>query len=232
MVNRKKLVLRWMCHGLAVSFLAGSLFPEAMATSNKDSKERQALRRVQVQLNEMQQQKSALEQEKVSLAEQTEEMKKKAVSLEADAAKANARRVALDKELEGLRKEKSDISDKYQDAAKGLQEMTSKHSEALQALQRRELEIKRYEAEVARQTRQVEMCEGKNSQLYQINVELMDKYQSKGVFGALLQAEPFTQMKSVEVENLLQEYRDKLDMEKFSVSNKTPLSPHTERTQQ
>lgn len=214
MSNRKKRVLRWLCHGLVVSFLAGSLLPEAMAASNKDSKERQALRRVQVQLNEMQQQKSALEQEKASLAEQTEEMKKKTTSLEADAAKANVRRIALDKELEGLRKEKSDISEKYQDAAKGLQEMTSKHSEALQALQRKEQEIKRYEAEVSRQTRQNQMCETKNAKLYQVNVEQMDKYQSKGVFGALLQAEPFTQLKSVEVENLLQEYRDKLDAQR------------------
>lgn len=210
-------------------FLAGSLLPEAMAASNKDSKERQALRRAQTQLNEVQQQKSLLEQEKTGLAEQMEELKKKSDGLESGAARANARRAALDREVEGLSKDKVELSAKLQAT---MQEMTKKQAEAMQTLQHKEREIKRLEAELARQTSQGEMCEVKNGQLYQINAELMDKYQSKGVFGALLQAEPFTQLKSVEMENLLQEYRDKLDAEKLSASGKSSLSPSMERTQQ
>lgn len=203
---------------MVVLLLTGSLLPEAMAASNKDSKERQALRRVQTQLNEVQQQKSLLEQEKTGLAEQMEELKKKSADLESGAAKANARRVALDREVEGLGKDKVELSAKLQESSRGLQEMTKKQAEAMQTLQHKEREIKRLEAELARQTRQGEMCEVKNGQLYQINAELMDKYQSKGVFGALLQAEPFTQLKSVEMENLLQEYRDKLDAQRVEVA--------------
>jgi chromosome segregation ATPase len=169
-------------------------------------------------LNEVQQQKSLLEQEKTGLAEQMEELKKKSVDLESGTAKANARRVALDREVEGLGKDKVELSAKLQESSRGLQEMTKKQAEAMQTLQHKEREIKRLEAELARQTRQGEMCEVKNGQLYQINAELMDKYQSKGVFGALLQAEPFTQLKSVEMENLLQEYRDKLDAQRVEVA--------------
>lgn len=215
---RQNRVLQLVCHGTAILFLAGSLLPEAMAASNKDSKERQALRRVQTQLNEVQQQKSLLEQEKTGLAEQMEELKKKSADLESGAAKANARRVALDREVEGLGKDKVELSAKLQETSRGLQEMTKKQAEAMQTLQHKEREIKRLEAELVRQTRQGEMCEVKNGQLYQINAELMDKYQSKGVFGALLQAEPFTQLKSVEMENLLQEYRDKMDAQRVEVA--------------
>ena len=208
---RQNRVLRLLCHGTAILFLTGSLLPEAMAASNKDSKERQALRRVQSQLNEVQQQKVLLEQEKTGLAEQMEELKKKSDGLESGVARANARRAALDREVEVLNKDKAELSGKLQSTT---QEMTKKQAEAMQTLQHKEREIKRLEAELARQTRQGEMCEVKNGQLYQINAELMDKYQSKGVFGALLQAEPFTQLKSVEMENLLQEYRDKLDAQR------------------
>ncbi|MHB0986455.1 MAG: DNA repair protein [Sulfuricella sp.] len=229
--KRKKAILRLLCHGVAVVFLAGSWLPGAMA-ANKDSKERQALRRVQVQLYEAQQQKSSLEQEKAGLAEQVEELKKKSAGLESGAAKAKARRAALDKEVGSLNKDKAELSDKLQKTAGALQEMTKKQADAMQTLQRKDQDIMRLEAEVSRQTRQVEVCETKNARLYQLNVELMDKYQSKGVLGALLQAEPFIQMKGVEVENLLQEYRDKADAEKFSATGKTPLSPRTERTQQ
>jgi DNA repair exonuclease SbcCD ATPase subunit len=215
---RQNRVLRLLCHGTAVLFLAGSLLPEAMAASNKDSKERQALRRVQAQLNEVQQQKSLLEQEKTGLAEQMEELKKKSAALESGTAKANARRIDLDREVEDLSKDKVELSAKLQETSRGLQEMTKKQAEAMQTLQHKEREIKRFEAELAHQTRQGEMCQVKNAQLYQINAELMDKYQSKGVFGALLQAEPFTQLKSVEMENLLQEYRDKLDAQRVEVA--------------
>lgn len=208
---RQNRVLRLLCHGMAVLILTSSLLPEAMAASNKDSKERQALRRVQSQLNEVQQQKVLLEQEKSGLAEQMEELKKKSDGLESGVARANARRAALDREVEVLNKDKAELSGKLQSTT---QEMTKKQAEAMQTLQHKEREIKRLEAELARQTRQGEMCEVKNGQLYQINADLMHKYQSKGVFGALLQAEPFTQLKSVEVENLLQEYRDKLDAQR------------------
>ena len=143
-----------------------------------------------------------------------------------------ARWAALDKEVEGLNKDKAELSDKLQKTAGALQEMTKKQADAMQTLQRKDQDIMRLEAEVARQTRQVEVCETKNTRLYQLDVELMDKYQSKGVIGALLQAEPFTQLKRVEVENLLQEYRDKVDEEKFTLSGKPVQSPRPERAQQ
>ena len=215
---RQKMVLRLLCHGTAALFLAGSLLSEATAASNKDSKERQAVRRVQAQLNQVQQQKTLLEQEKTGLAEQLEELKKKSDGLESGVARANARRAALDREVEGLNRDKTELAGKLQETS---QEMRKKQAEALQALQHKEQESKRFEAEAARQTSQVEMCEVKNARLYQINVELMDKHQSKGLFGALLQAEPFTQLKSVEMENLLQEYRDKADAERISTSGKS-----------
>lgn len=231
MNDRKKIVLRLFCYGTAILFLAGSLLPDAMAASNKDSKERLALRRAQGQLREVQEQKSLLEREKTELAEQMEELKKKSAGLESGAAKANARRAALDKETVGLNKDKAELSGKLQQTTRELQEMTKKQSEAMQTLQQKEQEIKRFEGEVSRQTRQVEMCEAKNAKLYQINVELMDKYQSKGVSGPSLLVEPFTKLKSVEVENLLQEYRDKLDAEKFTVSGKPAQNTRQERMQ-
>ncbi|MFA5240793.1 MAG: hypothetical protein WC029_02830 [Sulfuricella sp.] len=210
------MVLRLLRHGAVVAFLAVSWLPDAMAGNNKESKDRQALRRVQVQLNEVRQQKSSLEQEKSVLAGQVEEMKKKSLGLESGAARANARLTTLDKKMEGMNKDKDELSDKLQKSASELQEMTKKQAEAMQTLQRKDQEIVRLETAVSRQTRQVEACETKNTRLHQLNVELMDKYQSKGIFGALLQAEPFTQMKSVEAENLLQDYRDRRDEEKFT----------------
>jgi hypothetical protein len=53
---------------------------------------------------------------------------------------------------------------------------------------------------------------------------LLAKYQSKGVFTALLEAEPFTQIEKVRVENLMQEYKDKTEAAKLAASKK-PAAP-------
>lgn len=70
------------------------------------------------------------------------------------------------------------------------------------------------EARLAEQTRIREETEAKNLKLYEYNVELMNVYASKGVMDSLLQREPFTGIKQVEVENILEEYGYKLDQQK------------------
>jgi len=91
--------------------------------------------------------------------------------------------------------------------------MTQLNSETTKTLQltqsEKESDQKHYEGEI-------QTCMKKNAELYQISVELMDRYRSKGVVDALLQAEPFTQLEKVRINNLLQEYRDKSDADKIS----------------
>jgi chromosome segregation ATPase len=55
------------------------------------------------------------------------------------------------------------------------------------------------------------VCYGNNKQLVDLNRELLERYQNKGVFAAMRQKEPFTGLAQVEVENLVQDYRYKLD---------------------
>ena len=61
------------------------------------------------------------------------------------------------------------------------------------------------------QTGNFNVCYGNNKQLLDLNHELLDRYQNKGVFAALRQQEPFTGRAQVEVENLVQDYRYKID---------------------
>ena len=43
----------------------------------------------------------------------------------------------------------------------------------------------------------------------------MQRYRNKSVMDALKQAEPFTQLEKVKMENLLQEYSEKMDAKKI-----------------
>jgi predicted nucleic acid-binding Zn-ribbon protein len=64
---------------------------------------------------------------------------------------------------------------------------------------------------IARQSQAIQGLDEKNLKLYQLNAELVDRYNHKGVWESLMQREPFTQIKDVQIQGLLQEYRDKND---------------------
>ena len=211
MSNRKKMILRWLCQGIAVAFLAGSGSPGALAASaagnagNKDQKkERQALRRMQQQLNEIQQQKSVLDQEKTVLEETLKKTHGETESHKRSAASAATRASRLEKDIDAANKEKTQLHTQLDDAKKQNEELSG---------QRKQLEqdLKNTTTALEKQNEQRVLCEANNDQLYRIGRELADWYTSKGAMNAILEAEPFTRMKRVEMENLLENYRDKLE---------------------
>lgn len=57
--------------------------------------------------------------------------------------------------------------------------------------------------------------EGKNLKLYQTGRELMTRFEQKSYGEILAQKELFTGLKRVEIENLQEEYRNKLDEQKL-----------------
>lgn len=206
MANVKEMVLRFSCHGVAVAFLACFLLSDAMAASNKDkdARERQAVRRVQQQLNATQQQKLVLEQEKKALEEELKKNHDETESQKRSAVRAAARVSQYEKDIEAGNKEKAGLLAQLGEAGKQNEELSG---------QRKQLEqdLKHTMAAFAKQTEQRKLCETKNNELHRIGLELVGWYNRKGALNAILEAEPFTRMKSVEMENLLEDYRDKLE---------------------
>ena len=206
MISGKKMVLRILCQGMVITFLASSWQP-AMATG-KDSrdakKERQALRRMQQQLSEVQQQKSAVDQEKVVLEEALKKTHGETESLKRAAASAGARISRLEKDVELANNEKVDLRAQLDQAGKRNEELSGQSKQL-------EQDLRNSTAALAKQNEQRQLCETNNGELYRIGRELVDWYSSKGALNAILEAEPFTRIKGVEMENLLENYRDKLE---------------------
>jgi chromosome segregation ATPase len=57
----------------------------------------------------------------------------------------------------------------------------------------------------------VKACEQNNDALYKSALELIDLYERKGVFTSMLQHEPVTRLKRVQIENLMDQYRQLAD---------------------
>jgi predicted site-specific integrase-resolvase len=66
------------------------------------------------------------------------------------------------------------------------------------------------------------VCAQKNVQLAGIATEALDRYEKKGCFGALAQAEPFTGLKRAEVENAVEEYRQRIDALQVPAADAAP----------
>jgi chromosome segregation ATPase len=193
---------------MALAFLVGWCLPGAMtanAAANKDQKkERQALRRMQQQLTEIQQQKSSVDQEKLALEETLKKTSSETEAHKRSAARAAARISRLEMNMEAAGKEKTELHAKLDEASKQNQELLARHKQL-------EQNLKDKEAALERQNELRKQCEENNDKLYRIGRELVDWYSSKGSWSAVLEAEPFTRIKSVEMENLMEKYRDDLE---------------------
>jgi len=211
------MTLRLFCQAVAVVFLiAASYSGPAVATDTKDQKrERQALRRMQQQLTEIQQQKSAVDQEKTVLEDALKKTQKESQN-EIDihkrsTASAAAKAHQLEKVIDAANNEKAELRARLDEAEKKKQAVSAQRDQL-------EQDLKKTVSVLAKENEQRKLCETNNAALDGIGRELVDWYVRKGAFHAILEAEPFTRMKSVEMENLLENYREKLEGQRLERS--------------
>lgn len=199
-----------LCQAIAGILLVCLSLAEGIAAkdSKEEKRERQALRRMQQQLSEMQQQKSNVEQEKAGLEDTLKKVQGDAESLKRASSSATAKASRLEKDVEIANKEKADLRAQLAEAHKRSEELLG---------QRKQLEqdLKKTGGALAKQNEFRQLCETHNEELYRVGRELIDWYSGKGSLRAFMEAEPFTQLKSVEMENLLENYRDKLEGERL-----------------
>ncbi len=189
----------------------------AQAASKKDPA-KEALRRVQLELRQAQDQKVVLEQDKAGLAQELEVMKKKSGELTTSAARANHGKAVLEKEVETSRQDKTKLSEELDRLRKELADSQSAERETRSNLKQETNQKQRLEQNLSARGKALEVCETKNKMLYQYHVELINRAQNRGSLGALLEAEPVLGFKRVQIENLLEEYRDKLDEQKINTT--------------
>ena len=105
----------------------------------------------------------------------------------------------------------------------GIERLRSTNAELFETRQAKA----QLEASLAETESELADSERKNMQLYQANVELLELYRKKGPIDGLFQREPVTGLKSVQIENILQEYRFKLE-DSLRESNQARLDAGTE----
>jgi chromosome segregation ATPase len=170
----------------------------------------QALARAQTLLRQVSAQKQQLETANARLSAEVDALQTKltgaearlkdtALNLESEQRKATRTTGVLESTQERLTRTEGTLRE-------AIERLRSANTD-LQQARREGAELT---ARLAQAESELADSERKNLQLYQANVELTEMYRNKGVWAAMLQREP-TGLKNVEIENVLQEYRLKLE---------------------
>jgi myosin protein heavy chain len=154
-------------------------------------------------LDKLQNEKKALGEQLGKLKEQMQPLEMKVK--ESDETSAKARK------LEMKVKELDEASAKTK---KELQEMERSSKDLDRELKKITGEKQTLQAELKKKDQEFGSCVANNAELCIIAEELLKKYQDKGVGAALLQKEPLTQIKKVELEKIIQQYQEEIGQHK------------------
>lgn len=128
--------------------------------------------------------------------------------LQATLDKQKSETAGLQKKYDALRSRSENVLNQANEIIAGLR---SQLQETSQTLNHTQTEKQQLEDTRVAQAKQIEICSANNAKLVQVNSELLEHYNRKGVWDSMVQREPFTGLKQVEIENLMEEYRAKLD---------------------
>jgi chromosome segregation ATPase len=182
-------------------------------SDTKASREREMLRRAQEALRQ-----SQTDNEQLAHAKQESEQKLKDAAAQLDAARnaSKSSQASLKGQLQGAAAAREELNHKLEDANRQIAALAAKQQQMLGQLNARDEDLKQVRRQLDASTAANVSCEAKNLKLYEYSQELVQRYAKKGVWAALAQKEPVTGIKEVGVENLVQEYQEKLDKEKLA----------------
>jgi predicted nucleic acid-binding Zn-ribbon protein len=207
---------------IVVQCIALFVLPLASWGQQQESREREALRRARQQLQSVQEENEALRREKAELEQKLKSAQSSTGSMSTEIKRLRKDSQALaaaEKDRSELRAKLGATETQLAQAGDRLRELQQK-AETLD----RQLESERAAAERSAgqaRNRQAELqsalgaealrtasCEEKNLQLYSVTADLISKYkQNRGAWEKFLLSEPFTGLKAVEVDNLLEDMR-------------------------
>ena len=216
--------------GLAVLLTAVLAGAAAPALAQQDRSAEKAARRQQQQMQALQQQVSQAQAEKAKI-EQDRERDRAAVDKQLQArsqaaARALAGQRTSDERLKALQAEQQQLAARVAELEKAAEDqrrqaeiaLAGKDRELAQAAQaqaRLEADRGQWQQRFGEQARAVVECTDKNERLVALSAELLNRWQGKGVFDALREREPVLGWNDVQIFNLVQDYRDKTDSERF-----------------
>ena len=170
-----------------------------------------------VNLQLMQQYQQAIS-DRAQLQEQTakqkkdlDDLKKQVGALKKELAEAKAGTVHTQAELAAAQSTNQTSARSITDLRGKMQELIAHYRELQGNLQTVETDRGQLQQQLATSQSAYDKCAVTNDKLYDVTLEVLDRYQHQGAFSYLARSEPFTRIKRTEVDNMVVEYRERAD---------------------
>lgn len=198
---------------MCLALVAGVSQPAMAADKDKAAKQqekrmRQMVQQAQAEKQELQ---TKFDQESAKLKQETEAEQAKNAALQGSVASANRKNTALNADLEKLRQDKSKLENDLQALQEKFSQSEAQLAEARELNRKGEAERKSMQAAIINKQQQVNASQEKNARLHDFGLQLVKIYDKPSTYEQVMRDEKFTQLKRVELENILQDFRDKLD---------------------
>jgi hypothetical protein len=145
----------------------------------------------------------ALRKERDALkAGQEGETRRARAASEAAASRSTREREAVETELAQTKVRMQELIEKFKETALTLREVETDRANAKQA--------------VDQHARNLNACVASNQELYKLNDEVLTRFGNQGFWSRAADAEPFTKLTRVRLENIIENYRYRADDQKFS----------------
>ena len=153
-----------------------------------------ALARAQYMLKQVSAEKAQLQGQLADAQDEVEQLKKE---LEAQLSSAKKKEKKLKGAIGNWKEEYEKLKQRFLATSDQLRATT----------QEKDNYVQRY----TQRTENYEVCYNHNNQLVGVNMELVQKFDAKGAWDALIQREPVTGLGKVEIENLVQKYTHQIE---------------------
>ncbi|CAD5373525.1 conserved exported hypothetical protein [Rubrivivax sp. A210] len=198
------------------------------AAAQQNSREQEQVRRLRQQLQQLQGEQTAQRDAAAKAgakvdAERAEALARLTVAqaelkrLRGNAGKQAAETAEAARAVEALRAEQAaervradELRAQLETAGRDLQTLRGQHAELQRTLARRGAELADLNTGHRYQGQVLEACSASNKALHALGLELLQRYENKGLAEVLAHNEPFVQTRRVQLENLVEAYRDKL----------------------
>ena len=197
----------------------------AATAQQTDEQNQQAIARAQALLRQLGQEKATLDAELVKLRSENAQLKKGAKLSESALEARAADLESAAREASQLKANLSHREQRLERVTGQLREVVAKYKEKAADLRRTEAERADLQSQLTATQRQLEDAEKKNLALYRINRDILAEFEREGPWDGLLRKEPFSGLKRVDIENLVQEYEHEMGDELRESSLRQLMTP-------
>ena len=167
--------------------------------------------RVAQQLQQLTSERAALQAENARLKQDLDQLKAQLQKSESATKTLQARTKALEQNAGRGNAASQQAEEQLERSRTQLQELVGKFRETAQTLRDVETERDGIKGQLGLKERELKTCVDRNASLYNLNTEVLDRMENRGFFSGLAEREPFTRLKRVELENLIDEYKYRAD---------------------